>query len=155
GNGVAERVQAAFGFGLVAVIRGEGHTRGTDGKAGLASAYDAAANAASGLIASTTNDRRANFEAGSCGTSIVDVGADFGRFTEIGEPGFGKIEGSKHFIGPGAFANIHQGEAGAISNIGYISATEAIADVIFGEQDISDLAVNVGFVVAEPGDLGS
>src|SRR5690349_19099543 len=57
-RGVAKRMQPTMRFRVIAVCGGESHTRCADGQAGCAAMCNAVANAASRLIARTSDDRR-------------------------------------------------------------------------------------------------
>ena len=53
------------------------------------------------------------------------------------------------------WATSSSGRAGGIRYFGSIFAGQPVADIVFGQQDLGDLGIDLRLVLAHPDDLGA
>ncbi len=75
---------------------------------------------------------------------------DLGRFVRAREDRTLEFEGVDELKRPAAAGDVEERRAGCVGNIGGIFARQAEADVIFGQQDLSNTREIVRFIVTNP-----
>ena len=153
-DGMAHRMDAAARVAGGRVAVGEDDAAGAQRRADDAGRDDAVADSAGGLIPPTADDRDAGAEAEGRCAFLVERAGDLGRFVESREESFVDVEKAEEFVGPGAAGDVEQERAAGVANFGGVFAGHAVADVILGEEDVSGLFVDFGFVLADPEDFG-
>ena len=153
-HGVAERVQASIGFGLVLIIRGKHHARRPNRDARLPALQDTTANRGGRLVARAANDRCTYAQTRCRRASRAYVRAHLGAFAQIGQERAGNIQRGQQFVRPRAAAHVHQRNTRAIRHIGDICAGQQKAHIVLGQQNVRRARKRLGLMLAHPHNLG-
>ncbi len=153
-HGVAEGVQAAEGIAGGSGGRGENDAGSANGGRDRTRLQNAHSHGAGALIASTGGNRRACLEAGELRGFVADVRANLRRLEQLRQPAFRNAGDLGHFFRPAAMRHVEQQRAGGFLHIHGISAGQAIADVIFGAENVRDAREDFRLVLLDPQQLG-
>ena len=151
---MAEGVEAAEGIFGWGVGGGEDDSAGADGGGDGSGSEDAHAYCSGTLIAGSGGYGGSGSEAGGGCAFGADAGADLGAFEEAGEPGHRDAGGFGYFGGPAAVGYVEEEGAGGLLHVHGELAGEAVADVVFGAEDVGDAGEDFRLVVADPEELG-
>jgi len=146
-----QAAEAVFGGG---VGRGEDYSAGADGGGDGARGEDSHTYGSGALVACACGYGSSGGQTGGSRSGGADSGADFGAFEEAREPGEGDSGGFGDFGGPSAVGDVKEEGSASLLHVHSEFAGEAVADVVFGAEDVGDSGEDFGFVIADPEEFG-
>lgn len=154
GNGVAKRVQAAFGIERRTICCGENHAGSSNRGADDSRARDAHADGPGSLIACSGDDCSPCAQP-SCRCSCRrEFAANFLRFVKLGEKLHVDAGFVEDFARPCAMGDVQHQRARSVRDINGGFAREAQADVVLRQHDFADALPILRFVFADPKKFG-
>ena len=144
GDGVTERVHPGLGVGRERVECGEHDAGGPEHDRQRARAIDADAERAGRLITGPGGD----------GHAVGGLTGHFGALQHGRQPGVVESQGLEHVVAPAPPGDIEQQRSGRVRDVDRVRAAQTQPHVILGQRDPGDTAVDIGFVFAQPQQLG-
>ena len=145
----------SLGVGLRLIGVDQDHSRRTDAGKHPSGLNDAGSSCAAGIVRSAS--RPLVSPAGSpaaSATSRGKIAANIGGFPHLGHDIRRDVQGTQDFLRPPAVNYIQQHRTCSIRHLSEDLSGEPVADIVFGQQDLIYLLVDLRFVLLQPDDLG-